>query len=52
MATKKEWQELKKKEKLLKQAASVLHVEEKDLPRVIERFQREMREMDSKTKKG
>lgn len=50
MITKKEWQELKKKEKLLKQASSVLHVEEKDLPRVIERFKKEIEEMGEKLK--
>jgi alanyl-tRNA synthetase len=44
--SKKEWNKLKKKEKLLKEAASILRVEEKDLPRVVERFQREIKEMD------
>ena len=41
----KEWMELEKKEKLLKKAAAVLRVEEKDLPRVIDRFLREIEEM-------
>lgn len=50
MISKKEWQELKKKEKLLKEALKVLKVEEKDLPRVIERFQREIKEMKEKLK--
>jgi len=44
----KEWKELKKKEKLLKQAADILRVEPKDLPRVIQRFQNEIKEMDEK----
>ena len=47
MISKKEWQELKKKEKVLKAAAEILRVEEKDLLRVIERFQREIAEMES-----
>lgn len=50
MITKKEWQELKKKEKLLKQASAVLHVEEKDLPRVVDRFLKEIDEMNKKLK--
>jgi hypothetical protein len=41
----KEWNELEKKEKLLKQGAAVLRVEEKDLPRVVDRFLREIEEM-------
>jgi hypothetical protein len=48
MMTKEEWLQLKKKEKLLKQAAEILHVEEKDLPRIIERFLREIEEMKKK----
>jgi alanyl-tRNA synthetase len=49
--SKKEWSKLKKTEKLLKEAASILRVEEKDLPRVVERFQREIKEMEEKLKK-
>ena len=45
---KKEWETLKKKEKLLKRAAETLRVEEKDLPRVIDRFMKEIEEMESK----
>ena len=45
-----EWKQLKKKEKILKQAAEILRVEEKDLPRVIERFTKEIKEMDEKLK--
>jgi len=42
----KKWQELKRKEKLLKQALKVFKVEPKDLPRVISRFLREVNEME------
>ncbi len=51
MIPKKEWQELKKKEKLVNGALKVLKVEEKDLPRTVERFQREIKEMEEKLKK-
>ncbi|MGC9200527.1 MAG: hypothetical protein ACP5F8_00985 [Candidatus Aenigmatarchaeota archaeon] len=43
-----EWEELKRKEKILKETAKVLRVEEKDLPRVIERFKKELEEMKSR----
>ena len=46
MVTDSEWQELKKKERILKKAAEILRVEEKDLPKVIERFLREINEMN------
>lgn len=42
---KKEWENLKKKVKILKNAAEVLRVEEKDLPRVIDRFMKELNDM-------
>ena len=45
-----EWKRLKKKEKILKQAAEILRVEERDLPRVIQRFVNETREMEEKLK--
>jgi alanyl-tRNA synthetase len=48
MISKKEWEKLKKKEKILKEAAKILRVEEKDLPRVIERFKKEIKEMEEK----
>ncbi len=48
--TEKEWKELKRKEKLLKEAADILRVEPQDLPRVIERFVNEVKEMDEKLK--
>jgi len=47
MLTEKQFQELKQKEKLLKSAAEKLKVEEKDLPRVIKRFQDEIEKMKS-----
>lgn len=46
---KKEWAELKNKEKLLKKAAEILKVEEKDLPRVVDRFLKEIDEMNKKS---
>jgi hypothetical protein len=46
MLSKREWQKLKKKSKILEKTAEILRVEEKDLPRVIERFQREIKEME------
>jgi hypothetical protein len=46
MISKNEFLQLKKKEKILKQAAEILRVEEKDLPRVVERFKKEVEEME------
>ncbi|MEM5801902.1 MAG: hypothetical protein QXQ18_00750 [Candidatus Aenigmatarchaeota archaeon] len=40
-----EFKKLKHKEKILKKAAEILRVEDKDLPRVVERFQNEIEEM-------
>jgi uncharacterized membrane protein YgaE (UPF0421/DUF939 family) len=40
-----EFEKLKKKYKILKEAAKVFRVEDKDLPRVIERFKKELEEM-------
>ena len=48
MVSKKEWKNLKKKSKILEKAAEILRVEEKDLPRVVERFQKEIKEMEEK----
>lgn len=48
MIMKKEWQELKRKAKLLKGAANVVSVEDKDLLRTIERFRKEIEEMKKK----
>jgi alanyl-tRNA synthetase len=50
MISEQKFKELKKKEKLLKQAAAILKVEEKDLPRVVERFKKELKEMEEKLK--
>lgn len=43
--------ELKKKAALLEKAASILSVQAADLPRVVERFQKEIEEMDADIKK-
>jgi hypothetical protein len=40
-----EFEELKRKYKILKEASRVFRVEDKDLPRVIERFKKELEEM-------
>jgi alanyl-tRNA synthetase len=45
-----EFKALKEKAKLLKRAAEILRVEEKDLPRVVERFKKELQEMEEKLK--
>ena len=42
MISKEEWQELKKKEKILKKASEILRVEENDLVKTIERFQKDL----------
>ena len=41
-----ETEELLKKRKILKEVAKIFRVEEKDLPRVIARFERELKEME------
>jgi alanyl-tRNA synthetase len=48
--SRKEFENLNEKENLLREAANILSVEEKDLPRVIERFLKEIEEMKAKTK--
>ncbi len=48
MITKKEFYELKQKDKILRKAAEILRVEPKDLPRVIKRFLKEIEEMNEK----
>ncbi len=50
MISDQEIKELKKKEKLLKEAAESIRVQEKDLPRVVSRFMRELKEMEEKIK--
>jgi len=44
MISKEEWLSLKEKEKILKKAAEVLRVEEKDLIKTIERFQKDLKQ--------
>ncbi|MEM5799571.1 MAG: hypothetical protein QXZ43_02815 [Candidatus Aenigmatarchaeota archaeon] len=44
----KEWQELKKNEEILKKIAEVFRVEEKDVPKVVNRFLLEVKEMEKK----
>jgi len=48
MISREEWEKLKRKEKILKRAADILRVDEKDLPRVVERFLEEIEEMKNK----
>ncbi len=50
MISEQELKELKKKEKLLRQAAETIKVQEKDLPRVVNRFLNELKEMEKKLK--
>ena len=46
MISRKEWEELRKSEKILTKALGIFKVEAKDLPRVMERLQREVEEME------
>jgi len=46
-----EWKDLKEKERILQRAAEILRVEEKDLPRVVQRFLNEIDEMENQLKK-
>ena len=50
MLSREEFEELKEKEKILKEASKILRVEDKDLPRVVERFLREIKEMEERLK--
>jgi alanyl-tRNA synthetase len=50
MASNNNLKELKKKASLLSEAAEIISVQEKDLPRVVKRFQNEIEEMDKKLK--
>ncbi|MDI6825652.1 MAG: hypothetical protein QMD36_00435 [Candidatus Aenigmarchaeota archaeon] len=50
MIPEQEFKELKKKEKLLKQATEILKVQDVDLPRVVKRFLDEIKEFDEKIK--
>jgi len=47
MISKEDFEKLKAKEKILKEASNILRVEDKDLPRVIKRFLDEIKEMKS-----
>lgn len=44
----KKVEDLNRKEKIVSKAAAILSVDEKDLVRVLERFLREIEEMESK----
>ena len=44
----KRMKDLKKKEEILRSAASSIRVQEKDLPRVVERFKNEIKEMEER----
>jgi alanyl-tRNA synthetase len=50
MISDKEIKELKNKEKILSEAAKIINVQEKDLPRVVQRFLNEIKEFDEKIK--
>jgi len=50
MISEQEIKKLKKKEKLLRQAAEAIKVQEKDLPRVVKRFLDELKEINRKIK--
>lgn len=43
-----EWAELKRKEEILKKIAEIFRVEEKDVPRVVKRFIKEIEEMEKR----
>lgn len=44
MITKKEFEELKQKEKLLREASVIVSVREEDLLKTIERFQKDLKD--------
>jgi len=50
MISEKEIKELKMKEKILKQAAESIKVQEKDLPRVMKRFLDELKQFEDEIK--
>ena len=50
MAAKNKMQGLKEKERLLKEAAAAIRVQEEHLPRVVARFKREIEEMNKRLK--
>lgn len=50
MSQSEDWKSLKEKERLLRKAAQILSVSESDLPRVVERFLKEIEEMKSRSR--
>jgi alanyl-tRNA synthetase len=48
MIAEQELKELKRKQKILSQAAEILRVQEADLPRVVGRFLKEIKEFEEK----
>ena len=50
MNSEKEIKELKKKEKILREAAESIKVQEKDLPRVVKRFLDELKQFENEIK--
>jgi alanyl-tRNA synthetase len=50
MISEKEIKQLKKKERILKEAAESIKVQEKDLPRVVKRFQDELKQFKNEIK--
>ena len=46
MTTEQELKNLKKKEKILREAAEIIKVQEKHLPRVVKRFLDELKEIN------
>jgi len=50
MISEKELKGLKKKQKLLRQAAESIKVQEKDLPRVVKRFLDELKQFEKEIK--
>ena len=50
MLSEKEIKELKKKERILRQAAESIKVQEKDLPRVVKRFLDELKQFENEIK--
>ena len=47
-----EFKKLKEKWKLVRKAASILRVEDEHLPRVVDRFLKEIKEMEEKLRQG
>jgi hypothetical protein len=45
MSQKTEWEELNRKERLVREAAAILSVGDKDLSKVVDRFLKEIEEM-------